>query len=133
MFKLTFKGSIQRLGHNSCGPNEWKCKETGSCISIDSLCNMRSDCGGDDQSDENNCGRMFNGNWRNIILTALKYVMTSKFSNFCVSYVTDCSVDQYPYYINPIMQNQNTPSDECPSESPICSYGTCKGKHMFFY
>ena len=72
MFKLTFKGSIQRLGHNSpgynsCGPNEWQCKKTGSCISLDSLCNRDYDCIEDengedfDRSDEEFCGRMFDG------------------------------------------------------------------------
>ena len=73
LFKLIFKGIAQRLGHNStgynsCGPNEWQCKKSGFCISINSLCDAYyEDCGQDyesgedDQSDERNCGRMFDG------------------------------------------------------------------------
>ena len=70
MFKLTFKGSLRGLGDNSpgyngCGPNKWQCKKTGLCISINSRCdNYFEDCGDDeygdyDQSDEENCGRIF--------------------------------------------------------------------------
>ena len=73
LFILIFKGSLQRLGdnspgYNSCGPNEWQCKKTGFCISVNSLCdNYFEDCGDDwngdyDQSDEENCGRIFQGN-----------------------------------------------------------------------
>ena len=73
LFKLISKGSLQRLGdnspgYNSCGPNEWQCKKTGFCISVNSLCdNYFEDCGDDwngdyDQSDEENCGRIFQGN-----------------------------------------------------------------------
>ena len=49
--------------------------------------------------------------------------MTFNFSNFRVSDITDCKV-----YDD---DSQNTHSYRCPSESPICSYGICKGKHMF--
>ena len=68
MFVLSFKGSLQRLGYdspgyNSCGPNEWQCKKSGLCISIDYLCDDNyDDCDEDqyedrDESDEENCGR----------------------------------------------------------------------------
>ena len=46
------------------------------------------------------------------------------FSNFRVSYNTDCKVDDE--------WSQNTYSGHCPSDRPICSYGTCKGKHISF-
>ena len=96
MFESSFKGSLQKLGYdspgyNSCGPNEWQCKKTGFCISVNSLCdNYFEDCGDDwngdyDQSDEENCGRIFSKKFTKYYLNNLKCVMTSNFSSFRVS------------------------------------------------
>ena len=91
LFKWIFKGIVQRLGHNStgynsCGPNEWQCKKSGFCISINSLCDAYyEDCGDDDygdydQSDEENCGKIFLKKLTEYYLNNLKCVMTSNFS-----------------------------------------------------